>query len=668
MATPTLGLLNHTEIDDADSNTDWTTLDTADPDIKKEGTNAMVGVLRADLDTGEVTKATAISCSGEHLRLWINTINAPYMSNEAGGGYEVYVSDGTNTDYVTVFGSDTYPGGWFNIVVDCALFTTVTAANVDTWGIRANHDSNAKNADNTWVDFVRYSDGYYITGGTSGDKVRLSDIATADKGTTTLYGYGIIESLEGVFFASGEVQLGNGATTTYFEMDGDVLVFTDKPVADGLYAINGNGSGADILIVNSTIKASGTGDDNRPDIDMSTDSPGTVSITDTVFIKCGTFVFASGQTITGNTFNDCQQITPGGADLTDCAVAGYEGTAGTGALLYNVAADPDGELDNMYFEKGTAATHAIQFDATNTPTTITLRGIDFSGYNAVNGNNDSALYFPSTTKSYTVNLVGCTGDISYRVGSGGSVSLVTDPLTVTVTVEDQDQNTLQHAHVYINKPASIQAYTADSGNTAGNGALIVNEVVDTVIPQLGWCNVWIKSLNKLQQYRFSSWTSKTFTFPTTVSNNCTGGGTSTSLQDTANDFTALDIEVGDTVRNTTDGSWAVVDEITDADNIVTTPLSGGSDNTWTSGDTYSFHDLATTLTDNDDLVDIPLSQQKTDGSGQISQSIAGNSFSILIRARYTEGATKYDYVETTQALGTSDLNVTIALTEQSGIV
>ena len=73
-----------------------------------------------------------------------------------------------------------------------------------------------------------------------------------------------------------------------------------------------------------------------------------------------------------------------------------------------------------------------------------------------------------------------------------------------------------------------------------------------------------------------------------VSYACTGGGTSTSLQDTVNSFTALNIATGDTVENVTDGSSATVTTITDADNIITAALSGGSDNTWTSGDTYSF--------------------------------------------------------------------------------
>ena len=68
MATATLGTINLTEIDDADANTDWTEFDVADPDILKEGTNAMSGILRADLDNGYVSKGSPISCSGEHLR------------------------------------------------------------------------------------------------------------------------------------------------------------------------------------------------------------------------------------------------------------------------------------------------------------------------------------------------------------------------------------------------------------------------------------------------------------------------------------------------------------------------------------------------------------------------------------------------------------------------
>ena len=534
MATATLGLIGHTEIDDADSATDWNTLDTLDPDIKKEGTNSMTGVVRSNGTTFGVTKATAVSCSGEHLRFWVNTINIPYMQPESSNGYEVYVSDGTNTDYVVAFGSDTYNGGWFNLVIDCALFTTVTPANVVTWGMRANHTATAKNADNTWMDYVRYMDGYYITGGTgTSDTVKLSDVAVADKGTTTLYGYGIVEESAGVYFGSGEIQIGNGTTTTYFEMDGDVLVYTDKPVADGLYSLNGNGSGCNISITNSTIKASGTGNNNRPDVDMSTGSPGSVSVTDTVFIRGGAFTLGSGQTWTGCTFNDCEQITAGGADLRGSSVAGYEGTAGTAALLYSVAADPDGELDNMYFEKGTATTHAIEFDATNTPTTIYLRGIDFSGYNASNGQNDSTLYFPSTTKTYTVYLVGCTGNISYRVGTGGTFNLVINPVSFSITVIDNTtKNPIQFVAVTVwatatgNLPHEDSVSITSSGTTAtvshtAHGLSTDQWVEIAGCTQTEYNGIW--QITKIDDNSYS------YTFPGSGTSPATGTPISTAL-------------------------------------------------------------------------------------------------------------------------------------------
>ncbi|KYK22695.1 hypothetical protein AYK24_00275 [Thermoplasmatales archaeon SG8-52-4] len=438
MATATLGLINYTEINDADSATDWTEFTTPDADVKKEGLNALSGVLRADGEHGWYLAGSPISCAGQHLRMWVNTTNLPYMEDTAGGGYQMSVYDSTNTDYYTIFSSDDYGGGWFNAVVDCALFTTVTPANVIRWGIYANHTTNAKNVINTWVDYFRYMDGYYITGGTSGDKVRLSDVAIADKGTTTLYGYGIVEEYEDTYFSSGEIQIGNGATTTYFEMDGDVLVFTDKPVADGLYKLTADGAGCNLTIKDSTIKASGSGDDNRPDIDMVTGSPNSVSITGSVVNRAGTCSFMSGQTITNNIFNNCEQIIPSGAAMVGSTVKGYEGTTGTGALFYGINADPDGELDAMSFSMGTALTHAIEFGI-SAPPEMTLRDIDFSGYHVSGAQNDSTLYFPDkgTDTTWTVNLVGCTGNISYTQARGGdTVDLVIDPVTTEITVRD----------------------------------------------------------------------------------------------------------------------------------------------------------------------------------------------------------------------------------------
>ena len=470
MATPTLGLLTYTSINTAESTTNWTTFDTLDSDIKKEGNNGITGTFRADLTAGHYDNGSApATAASKHIRMWVNTTNVPYMESTVNGGYEFYMNDGSTTEYYTIFSSEDYFGGWFNMVIDCNLFTTLTLANVQQWGIRVNHTTNAKNVDNMWVDYIRYLDGYYITGGTSGDKVTPADVAVADRGTTTLYGYGIIEEIEGVYLGYGKIQLGNGATTTYFEMDGDVLVFTDQPVADGLYAINGNGSGADIVITGSTIKSAGSAAATRFDFDMVTSSPNSVEVTNNVFQRGGAFTFTSGQTVTGNSFSDCQQITAGGADLSGSTVSFYSGTADTAAIVWNVNSDTDGYLDDMTFTTVSGgSTHAIQL-GTSSPTEVTFNNITFSGYDESNAQNDSTLLVSRTTGTVTINLVGCSGNISYKT-SGAAVDLVIDPVVVSVTAKDSTTASgVENARVFMHVADDSNYPYQDSVTISGTG-------------------------------------------------------------------------------------------------------------------------------------------------------------------------------------------------------
>ncbi len=453
MAAPTLTLLAHTEIDDADSSTGWVNLTTADTDLKVEGTASMSGITRNDGEDSYYDNGGApVTGAGKTLRGWVNTTNMAYMGSFASNPYSLWVYDGSSqSNGIALFGSDTYFGGWFYFWQSMDDFTGVTLANVDRWGIEAGHDSNAKNVTNMWMDVLRYLDGYSLTGGTSGDKITLASVELADRGATTLYGYGVVTEKNGVYFGTGTVQVGSGSTTTYFEMDGEVFVFVDPPgdltVDAGLYEINVQGSGCNAVIKNSVLRAGGTGDSTRVVLDFS-DTNATLSFTDNLVNRAGTVTFASGQTATGNTFDDCGQITHAGATMNNCTIKDYEGTAGTAALIYNVNADPDGETDDLSFTKGTASTHAIEL-GTNTPSSITLRGWTVSGYNSANGNNDSVIY-NNSGKAITVNVVGNSGTISYRNGSGASTTIVANPVTLSVHVQDAVSGAdISGARVYI---------------------------------------------------------------------------------------------------------------------------------------------------------------------------------------------------------------------------
>ena len=92
-------------------------------------------------------------------------------------------------------------------------------------------------------------------------------------------------------------------------------------------------------------------------------------------------------------------------DFDGSLFAGFEGTADTAHLVWDVNLDPNGELDNCSFEKGSAATHALEL-GTNSPLTVTLTGHSYTGYNASNGQNDSTILVSRTSGTVTINYTG----------------------------------------------------------------------------------------------------------------------------------------------------------------------------------------------------------------------------------------------------------------------
>ncbi len=221
--------------------------------------------------------------------------------------------------------------------------------------------------------------------------------------------------------------------------------------------------------------------------------------------------------------------------------------------------------------------------------------------------------------------------------------------TVAINVKDEAGVNLEHVSIYIQKKVPTK-FTSGAGNTAGDGDLVLTQTIDSDIPQATWAVVLDRSLeglgpNPSLSYRVASHDgANTLTFATTVSGSATSTGSGTSLVSTSTNFLTADIEEGDCIRNTTDGSFAMVDEIVDADNITTTPLQseGAGDDTWESGDGFSVHDLATTLISGTDLVDVPLFIGQTNASGNISFSYNySTDLDIRVRVRSNDEATEY---------------------------
>lgn len=134
---------------------------------------------------------------------------------------------------------------------------------------------------------------------------------------------------------------------------------------------------------------------------------------------------------------------------------------------------------------------------------------------------------------------------------------------------------------------------------------------------------------------------------------------------------ADDIEEGDTIINTTDSpnSYAVVDEIVSTTELRTSTLTGGSANTWASGDGYSVNDLATAGESGVDTVDAPLFNGQTNGSGDITTTYGGTGDqAVVIRVRSNQSATKYVPLTTSATIdvsGGTGLTATYVLTEDT---
>lgn len=369
--------------------------------------------------------------------IWEKFLAPNAMDTEANGGMRILVGSSSANFYGwKINGSDTYPyGGWVNLAIDPTIgspdYTTGSPAGTYAcMGIGLNLLVAISKGNPHGCDIIRYGRGESrYTVGDSSTPALFSGFAAANDAVTARWG--LFQDVGGSYLFKGLMSLGLSATAVYMD-DSNVVITIDntKKVSSGFNAIEVHNSGSTVLWTSINVTS------------LCTVSKGTFEMVDNatlvftgcVFTDMGTFLFLSNGDMINGTFRRCGQVTHGGGIFTGTIMEGYEGTADTAYLLYASATDPDGELDNMTFTKGTASTHAIQFDATNTPTTITLRGIDFNDYNATNGSTDSALFFPSTSKSYTVNLVNCTGDISYKVGTGGSVTLVVDPRTFSFTL------------------------------------------------------------------------------------------------------------------------------------------------------------------------------------------------------------------------------------------
>jgi len=262
--------------------------------------------------------------------------------------------------------------------------------------------------------------------------------------------WGLLEYVNGVYLIQGFHSFGTSGTVVDFR-DSNKVVFirasgnnnlTNDSVSTAFNRIEILNSGSNVDWDNIIFQALGT---RARGVFVHT--AGTFDATSCQFVDMDTFSLLSTSVMTDCIFRRTNAITAPGSTLNGSKILAPTVVANASALVWNVATDPDGYMDDMEFSQGATDHHAIEF-GTSSPTTMTLRRVDFSGFNAADDHNGSALYFARDTGTVTVSLAACNGTIKYK-SAGATIVLVVDPVDVTITAIEADGDPINVAQTFL---------------------------------------------------------------------------------------------------------------------------------------------------------------------------------------------------------------------------
>ena len=439
-----------------DSITGWTGVDGIDGTEQIEGNGACASDV--DIETtimlGPAMTAVNMSTTKYAVYPWVKSFTASFLDIKANGGLFGVLSDGTNSSYWYINGSDTYPGG-FEVMVfnsdatpDGNSGTAANLASITRIGVGFKGLSKSKLADNSFLDYVRYASGtaLKITGSNTTTDDGWSEVLTGD---TTLIA-GVIKSQTGSYVLKGPVELGDGAgvLATTFTDDGSVIIFDTSPVGDNHHALAciGNATGATSVTFNNQTFIGAGGRFGFDQTDANLDS---FTLLGGALTHAGAVKFQSGQTVSGVVFTD-SLTTSIANDLTGCtlAVCGLITLETGGTLDACLIDEPTGAIGvTTQSPAGAALITNTEFisdgtgnglEITGTAADMTLTDVDFTGYSAT-VDADKAIFVNIATGTMTINISGGSGvTADAHVRTAGAVVTVASSVPVTITVLDNE--------------------------------------------------------------------------------------------------------------------------------------------------------------------------------------------------------------------------------------
>lgn len=519
---------------------------------------------------GSGTDMTATDRRHFIAKIQITNKDALLTRTAPAAGIKIGSGSGAYYEYYA-YGNDNYPkrGGWQILAISPnvsgyrnATTGSPSLTGVLYWSLLADFSATSK-SENVIIDAIDLGAGLHLTGGDGADADgNYADFVSADEGTTAnSWGYVFTEGNS--IFVTGRLAIGRNtsdtAVATEFTDSDAKLEWTNGLVETGFnrHLIDLGSASTTVTLTRCSYDSAGednntadrgytTTEDSRPVFEVLGTS-GTLTMT-----NCSISNFSSIDLTSACTLDTCSIINSGavdagsGADLAGSSILSSAVAADASALIWDVNLDPNGELDNMTFTKGANAHHAIEL-GTNSPTEVTLTGIDFSGFNASNGQNDSVIHVKRTTGDVTINVSGGSGTVSYKT-DGANVQVVVNPVTTLITVRDNASGlVIQNARVKLevtngnNFPYLASVTITSSGTTAtvthtGHG-LATND----------W--VTIKGANELRYngcFQITVTGANTYTYTMTSTATSPATGTITATFAYFNDLTDVNGQVTDT--------------------------------------------------------------------------------------------------------------------------
>jgi len=410
--------------------------------------------------------------TGDCVFAWHVWLAANSVDTFANGGLRLGVgSSSGNIKFWKTGGKDVgrYPyGGWQNFAVDPTYTADYTEGSPTSayriFGFLPNVVSAVSKGNPHGVDAIRYGRGEVkieYGDGTNGYGT-FAGIATQNDSQSNRWG--LFQEQAGAYLWKGLLSFGNATNACDFRDTNRSIFIDDVPRTYAAFnKIEINNASSRIDWTNISFKSIGTLSLGRFEVVDNAD----VNFSGCAFTDMSTFILQTNTTFINCIFQGCGLITAAGADMDGSKVQESSVAADASALNWNVATDPDGYLDNMTFSKGSNAHHAIEF-GTSSPTSITLRGMTTTGFNASDNQNDSTFYIARNSGTVTINIIGGTGNFSYK-SAGATVDIVISPVTLKAVVKTTAGVAISGARVLAKVADGTNFPYQDSVTITGSG-------------------------------------------------------------------------------------------------------------------------------------------------------------------------------------------------------